>query len=100
MTGAWSEVQIDHRDTRRGNNAWANLRQATQSQNIANASIRKSNTSGFKGVSFIKETKQWGAWIKKDGKSRRIGVYVTPEEAHRAYCQAAVEAFGEFARAQ
>jgi hypothetical protein len=41
MTGEWPSGRLDHRDGDPGNNCWSNLREAMQSQNSANSSIRK-----------------------------------------------------------
>jgi hypothetical protein len=50
MTGAWPAGSIDHANTDRADNRWANLRQATPSQNGANTVRQARNKSGFKGV--------------------------------------------------
>jgi hypothetical protein len=43
------------------------------------------NTSGFKGVSFRKETQKWEANIWINGKKKYLGSYGTPEDAAKAY---------------
>lgn len=98
MTGEWPKRDIDHKNGIPGDDRWENLRQATESQNIANGRLRRNNTSGYKGVS--KDTKTHGKWraqIKKDGKFVALGSFFTPEEAHAAYVKAALQLFGEFA---
>jgi len=60
----------------------------------------QSNTSGFKGVSYRKTRRKWIATIQKDGKQHFLGHFNTPELAHMAYCKAAAELHGEFARGQ
>jgi hypothetical protein len=103
MTGRWPEPFVDHRDLNKHNNAWVNLREATKSQNQANVGIIASNKSGLKGVSRYRAGerygKPWQACIGVNGKSKHLGHFATKEEAHAAYCEAASEIFGEFARA-
>lgn len=88
--------EIDHKDGNPLNNQRGNLRSATKSQNAMN---RKSNNKlGFKGVTYSKAAQRWQAQIQANGKKRYLGSFDTPEEAHEAYCEAANEHFGEFAR--
>jgi hypothetical protein len=98
MTGEWPPSRIDHEDTNRGNNIWTNLRLATNSQNKANMGKRADNTSGFKGVRWYPTTRKWAAQIGHQGKTKNLGYFTTPEQAHAAYCSAAQRLFGEFAR--
>jgi len=87
----------DHINRNKLDNRRENLRVATNSQNTANASRSKSNTSGYKGVTWDKNRGKWIAQIKVDGKHKHLGRYETSKEAYTAYCNAAVEYFGEFA---
>lgn len=94
--GVWPEGELDHRDLNRANCAIQNLRPATSQQNKANTPRYKNNKSGFKGVHRFKD--KWRAMIRIDRKSRHLGLFRSPEEAHAAYCAAARELFGDFAR--
>jgi hypothetical protein len=96
VTGIWPNGQVDHRNGIRPDNRWDNLRPATQSQQNANSRMRKTNKSGFKGVSWYRG--KWRATIVADGKQWTLGYYTVAEEAHDAYVKAAMELFGEFAR--
>jgi len=98
MTGS-TPHQIDHKDGERGNNAWANLRPATHQQNILNAKLASSNTSGFKGVSWHKAAGKWSAYIILDDKKKHLGLFDAAEDAHRAYINAARSAQPDFVRA-
>lgn len=98
MTGDWPKSIIDHIDGCPHNNAWRNLRLANTSLNAANKAISARNKFGMKGVSLAANGKFYAS-IKKDGRSRNLGFYETPEAAHAAYMTAARELFGEFARA-
>lgn len=92
------DEECDHRDLNTLNNCRSNLRIATRAQQGANRGLGKGNTSGFKGVYLNKRNGRWIAHIKVMGKHKMLGAYATPEEAHAAYCDAAVKYFGEFAR--
>jgi hypothetical protein len=89
---------IDHIDGVSTNNKIENLREATQSQNAANSKLNSANTSGFKGVTFRKDTKKWAAQIMKNGKHISLGCYKTKEDAYQAYIDGAKKHYGEFAR--
>jgi hypothetical protein len=95
----WPQGQIDHINGDGLDNRIANLRLATNSQNMANRRHNRNSTSPYKGVSYVKKWGRWVARIQKDKKRVEIGYFFTPEEAHAAYVAAAREAFGEFARA-
>ena len=96
--GEWPHMHIDHVNGDRTDNRIVNLRLASRSNNQHNQGIRKSNTSGFKGVSWNRQCQKWSAWIRCRGMSHYLGLYPTPEEAHAAYCEAAERLHGEFAR--
>lgn len=98
--GRWPLGNIDHKDTVVSHNWIENLREATQSQNAANASRSHSNRSGFKGVSWHARAARWAAKITVRRRDTYLGLFNTAEEAHAAYSVAAREAFGEFARPQ
>lgn len=89
-------VMIDHRDGARTNNAIANLRPATYTQNAHN---KKSVTGRLKGTYLNRRINRWVAEIKPNGVKLYLGSFKTEEEAHRAYMLKARELFGEFARA-
>jgi hypothetical protein len=91
--------EIDHKDMVPTNNAEANLRAATHSQNQGNRRAYKNNTSGHKGVSWHKATQKWVAQIGINGKRTRIGLFENINDARDAYVAAANDNFGTFARA-
>ncbi|WP_425985814.1 HNH endonuclease [Brevundimonas sp. TWP1-2-1b1] len=94
MTGAWPDDQIDHRNGWRLDNAFANLREATCSQNNSN---RKPSREGrLKGA--YKVGNRWKAQINLKSGWEYLGYFDTEREAHEAYVRRATEAFGEFAR--
>jgi len=87
---------LDHCDTVKTNNRIGNLRPCSNDQNAWNTGIRKMNKSGFKGVAPHKGA--WVAQIRANGKNNYLGRFRSPEEAHAAYCEAAKEMHGQFAR--
>lgn len=98
VTGAWPVDLVDHRDTDRVNNRWANLRLANHSQNSMNQRVRINNTSGHKGVFWDGVNKKWRVIVMVDGKSYCCGRYVNIEDAVKARAVGAERLHGEFAR--
>ncbi len=96
MTGEWPEDEIDHWDGVPWNNVWSNLRDATRSDNCANAD-RALGESGFRGVKFDSSTRTWRARIGYGYQRQYVGAYSTAEEASIAYLAAAETVHGEFA---
>jgi hypothetical protein len=88
---------VDHIDGDGLNNTRANLRPASGAENQRNASRRRDNTSGFKGVSWDKREGKWRAYIHADGRQRHAGHHADPQTAARAYDAAARELHGEYA---
>jgi len=93
-----SDIQIDHIDGNKQNNNPSNLRIATNQDNQRNVKIQRNNTSGFKGVTYEKNRNKWKASIYDGTRKINLGRFKSPEEAHLAYKNKAIELFGEFAR--
>lgn len=87
---------IDHIDRNPSNNAIANLREATNSQNISNSTQRKGKALKIKGVYYHAKTGKYFSSICVNYKQKYLGLFKTPEEAHAAYQKASAELHGEF----
>jgi hypothetical protein len=88
--GYWPEHGIDHRDGDRYNNHPNNLREATMSQNIANAAFGKRRGVEKRGAKYR-------ARIVVNQQRIELGSYDTFEEAQAAYQAGADRHFGEYA---
>lgn len=83
---------VDHVNGDGLDNRRSNLRPATARQNQGNVGLRRDNKTGYKGV------KHHRGRYRADCAKQYLGIFPTAEAAARAYDEAAVVAFGEFAR--
>lgn len=97
MFNGYLPKMIDHVNGVTTDNRVENLRVATPSLNGANRKTNYNNKSGYKGVYFNKGVGKWISSIRKDGKLTHLGCFNSPEDAHKAYCDAADKLYGEYA---
>ena len=81
--GYWARI-IDHKDRNPSNNALSNLREATVSQNALN-SVNRTNTSGYRGVTWNKRAKKWQAQARLNNRYHYLGVFESSEDASSAF---------------
>ncbi len=95
-------VHVDHINGDGFDNRRSNLRFANQKQNGANQRKPVAKPSGyssrFKGVTWRKREEKWVAQIKVDYRNHWLGYFNTEEDAARAYNDAALDHWGEFAQ--
>jgi hypothetical protein len=102
LVNAPAGMQVDHINGDGLDNRRANLRLATPSQNSQNIGKRRTNTSGYKGVSRCANSPKWRAQIRSADKTQGcngkvyLGVFDTPEQAYAAYCEANRRLHGDY----
>jgi hypothetical protein len=99
INGASGAFEVDHINGNGLDNRRANLRSVTAAQNRHNQRRRRDNTSGFRGVSFVKSANKWEAYISLGGKKSHLGFYHSAEDASKAYAVASAELHGQYGRA-
>lgn len=98
LMGDPTGLEVDHINLDTLDNRRSNLRVATRSQNAANRRRQSNNSSGYKGVSWNKERKKWHAYICVGRKHITLGRFNSIVQAARAYNDAALTFFGEYAK--
>ena len=93
VLGVAKGIQVDHINRDGLDNRRSNLRAATGHQNQGNRAVRFDSATQYKGVTWDADRARWKAVIR----GRRIGRFASKEDAARAYNDAALKEFGEFA---
>ena len=86
----------DHKNRVGIDNRRKNLRASTQALNVRNASRRKDNTTGFRGI-WHRGKNKYAAGIQVDGKLFYLGQRIGAVNAALLYDEAAKKYHGEFA---
>ncbi len=84
ITGANKNEQVDHINRNKLDNRRKNLRICTQSENMHNARLQSNNTSGYKGIDWMKDTKRWRARLKVNGVTLNLGIFTDKKNAYKA----------------
>jgi hypothetical protein len=89
---------VDHINGDGLDNRKSNLRICTSAENSKGQRVLRRGGSRFKGVYWNKRWKKWVAQIRVNYKLLSLGGFDEEEKAARAYNDAALKHFGEFAR--
>lgn len=98
VTGEWPKGQVDHKNGKRSDNRWSNLRDATVTQNRQNTLGQHARKGPYPGV--YKHSRNDGTYvaqIKHKGQVRYLGSFACESAARQARIEAERELFGEFA---
>lgn len=96
--GNYPTKELDHINLIKHDNRIMNLRLATKYQNQSNRNMNKNNKIRLKGVRKYQNSNGWSATITSNHRIIHLGTFKTPQEASKAYKQAAIKYHGEFAR--
>jgi hypothetical protein len=93
----WPPGEIDHVNGDKKDNRIENLRVCTHPQNNHNQPMRRSNTSGVKGVSWMKSCRKWHVQVCVNRKIHYGGLFVDIADAALAAQSLRERLHGEFA---
>lgn len=93
MDGQLPELDVDHIDGCKTNNAFVNLRHATRSQNLGNSGVRSVRGLGIKNIQLRPGIKRYS--VRVQGKF--FGAYEDLELAQLVADEARLKIYGEFA---
>lgn len=87
---------VDHINGNPLDNRRQNIRICTFSENAWNQKNKKNNTSGVKGVSWLKRNKKWIVRIGFNRNRIYLGLFKTLKEASKVYEEKAKELYTEY----
>lgn len=97
LLGNTNGFDVDHISRDRLDNRKSNLRLCSHQENAFNQKKRKTNTSGYIGVSFLKAARKFEAYVHFNGKKHHFGLHETAFDAAIARDNGASKLFGKYA---
>lgn len=94
--GSLPNGEIDHINGNKFDNRIGNLRASTISQNRSNVGVRKDNSLGFKGISYVKTTGNYQVRLMVNKKRIQVGTFKNLDDAVIAHKEASKNMLGEF----
>lgn len=85
---------VDHKNRNGLDCRKENLRETTYGLNNYNSRLRKTNTSGYRGVTWSNQNKKWMAQINFNNIHFTCGFYDDKSNAAKAYDEAAIKYYG------
>lgn len=96
MTGRWPRGLVDHENTKRSDDRWGNLREATSAQNRHNSPRRSTKNSDLPCGVQRRPSGRFTASIGRGQTTRHLGTFDSVEAAYAARVKAEVEMHGGF----
>jgi hypothetical protein len=93
-----TDMTIDHIDLDKSNNRLSNLRIANRYQQGYNRAPYTNTVTGFRGVTYDKDRREYKARIRVEKKRLILGWFKNVEDARQAYIEASKKYHGEFGR--
>ena len=89
--------EVDHKNRTPLDCRTANLRACSHAQNHANRGLASNNTTGYRGVAWMRTRNKWRARLKVNQTELHLGCFDNKDDAIRARLTAERQHFGEFA---
>lgn len=93
-----NDIIVDHINGNKLDNRKSNLRICKKKNNPKNCSLYSNNTSGHKGISWIKRLEKWQVNIQVDNNQIYLGIYKDIKQAIKVRKEAEIKYFGEYSR--
>ena len=97
LTNCPKDKMVDHINHDGRDNRKSNIRICTHEENQWNRYKKRNNNNRYKGVSKSKKSKKWRSYINVNTKAIYLGSYPDEISAAKAYNEAAIKYYGEFA---